>query len=56
MNNRFEFIMGTFKGIGLGLTFGYEHKIEALSGKYFSPTHRRILNSRCEKLLHLKLF
>ena len=34
MNNRFEFIMGTFKGIGLGLTFGYEHKILVCMGTF----------------------
>jgi hypothetical protein len=30
MNNRFEFLVDTFKGVGLGLTFGYEYKIKKM--------------------------
>jgi hypothetical protein len=34
MNNRFEFLVDTFKGIGLGLTFGYEYKLLVCSATF----------------------
>jgi hypothetical protein len=34
MNNRVEFFGDTFKGIGLGLTFGYEYKLLVCSATF----------------------
>jgi hypothetical protein len=34
MSSRFGFFVDTFKGIGLGLTFGYEHKILICMGTF----------------------
>ena len=34
MNNRFEFLVDTFKGIGLGITVGCENKILICVGTF----------------------
>ena len=34
MNNRVEFFGDIFKGIGLGMTVGYEHKIVIIIGTF----------------------
>ena len=34
MNNRVEFFGDIFKGIGLGITVGYEHKIVIIIGTF----------------------
>jgi len=34
MSNRFEFLVDTFKGVGLGLTFGYEYKLLVCMGTF----------------------
>ena len=34
MNKRVEFFVDIFKGIGLGLTFGYEHKMLICMGTF----------------------
>jgi len=34
MNNRVEFFGDIFKGIGLGITVGYEHKVVIIMGTF----------------------